>query len=224
MISNPDNGENRDLVIGGLSIKLPGYFPTSTEIDYIDKSNYLNDLGSVDVATSTKWINEYDILNLKRDKTELVDNLTRRIEQMKVNGAKRKIIHYEFATSVKTLDGDSLKLLLTAQNDAGADVIEIPNVFNSNWNYDDVLTKSKDWKTNNNITKQLMGIARNKGDVNLLKSRLNIIDGVGVNLRQKSTTTLLAVEEYLKPLNVWVHGYSAKRSSQKVAYLALWEY
>jgi hypothetical protein len=61
-----------------------------------------------------------------------------------------------------------------------------------------------------------MGIVNEWNDINLLTNKTDIISCIGASLRRENRPLLIAIKNYLKPMDIWVHAFSVPRSFRVV--------
>lgn len=218
-IENQDElGREGLLEIEEHEINTPYYIPTSNEFNQLNGCQFVNDndYRDIQIGECVYWLNR-DTLERMIRSNDTYFNLRRylrsKLDNMQTNV---KLLHFEFYSEIKTLNISELERLLNLQNEVGASVIEIPNMFRHDWNYDTIITISNQWKTNNNIEKSLIGLACDSEDITLLASRREKVEGFGINLRQEPILKLYQSEEQLAPLGKWVHTYSTPRTYRQV--------
>lgn len=218
------NVENQDelgregvLEIEEHEINTPYYIPTSNEFNHLNGCPFVNDndYRDIEVGECVYWLDLEKLTRMARP--DIYFNIRRTLRAKLENmGTEIKLLHFEFYSEVSTLNVLQLERLLNLQNEAGASVIEIPNAFRHYWNYDNMMDRANQWKTNNNIEKSLIGLACDLEDITLLASRSSKVEGFGINLRQDPILRLYRSEEQLSPLDKWIHTYSTPRTYKQV--------
>jgi hypothetical protein len=223
-IKNRDIGGREGVLdIDGVKIRTPDYLPNQKDINNLKSSPFVNDRNfpNIDVGVYNHWLSAEKITLISGDIKKY--NYTKRYLKSKLNimanaGVKRKLLHFEFYSDVTTLSGQQLDTLLKLQNDVGADVIEIPNTFPIK-EYKIILDRADKWRHSEGIEKDLMAIANEGYEIEMLKDKTNIISCVGTNLKNENTPPLLsAIKNYLKPEDIWVHAFSVPRSFRVVGW------
>lgn len=220
-IKNADIGGREGVLdIEGMKIKTPDYLPNQKDINVLKNSPFVSSTNfpNVDVGTYIHWLNLQTLTSISGSSKKYNDTknyLKSRLKLMTDSGVKRKLLHFEFDKSVPTLSGQKLDVLFQLQDDVGADVIEIPNLFSTD-EYKKVLDRASEWRRFKGIEKELMGIANEGSDVKILKDKNNTISCIGVNLKRENSPLLFAIKNYLKQEDIWVHAFSVPRSYRAV--------
>ncbi|WP_292378396.1 hypothetical protein [Methanosarcina sp. UBA289] len=220
-IKNRDmGGREGSLNINGIKIQTPDYLPNQKDITSLIDSSFVNNSNfpNIDVGVYTQWIDKQTLLLISGNLDEynkVKKSINSGLKPMKDAGVKRKLLHFEFGSDVETLSGQEVDILLQLQDDVGADVIEIPNLFSTE-EYKTVLDRAYEWKHFEGIGKELMGIANEGFDINLLRNKTDIISCIGASLRRENRPLLFAIKNQLSPMNIWVHAFSVPRSFRVV--------
>ena len=222
-IKNRDvSGREGVLDIEGIKIKTPNYLPNQKDIDGLVKSPFVNDSNfpNVDIGVYVHWLDLQKITSIS-GKAEKYNQskyyLKSKLKDMEIVGVKRKLLHFELGSDVPTLSEQQLSVLFNLQNDVGADIIEVPNLFPIN-EYEHVLDIANEWRHSEDVKKDLMGIANEGFDIAMLKDKTNIVDCIGVNLKKENPPLLFAIKNYLKQEDIWIHAFSVPRSFRAVGW------
>jgi hypothetical protein len=207
---NENNGRSGIIEIDSKKIVTPTYAPTKNEYVSLAKSKRVNknDYKKAKIGELVCWLDKNQLKNLEHvggaynSKKAALKNDLGSIE------AATKIIHFNFFDDVNTINIEQLEILLELQQDSGADVIQVPNIY-QNYDYSRAIEKALEWKKGKGVEKPLMGIVCKRVDIDLLKTKLLVIESIGVNLTKFHKPLLIAVKTELKSKNVWIHGISA---------------
>lgn len=216
-IKNRDVGGREGVLdINGTKIKTPDYLPNQKDINSLKESPFVSssNFPSMDIGTYIHWLSRetLELVSTSSKKYNDTKNYLRsQIKPMTDSGVKKKLLHFEFDSSVQTLSGQELDVLFQLQDDVGADIIEIPNLC-STGKYEKVLDRAYEWRHVKGIEKELMGIANEGFDIKVLKDKTNKISCIGVNLRKENSPLLFAIKNDLKQEDIWIHAFSVPRS------------
>lgn len=211
------NGRSGKLDIDGLKIDTPTIFPTKNEGKDLTASPYLksDDINDFKVGVLTQWIWSDKLSQIGSTKGyKYVLGYIK--SQLKEITTPKKMLHFEFGRDVTILDNVSLDLLLQLQLQSGVDVIETPNYYNLNMNYNDILDHAINWHKGLGIDIPLMGLICGDDDVKILKSKIKDLDCFGLSMRRESIPLLYQIRNELKNDDKWVHSFSTHKTYSAV--------
>ena len=196
---NENNGRMGLIEIKNQKIITPSYVPTKNEFaalsvtPHVEKKDYKN----AKIGELVSWFDKEQLWKLEHK--DGVYNSRKSSFKTDLGGidASTKIIHYDFFDDVDNITIEQLELLLDLQLESGADVIQIPNI-NKNFDYARVIEKAVAWKSGKGVNKPLMGVVRKSNDLDLLKTKLSVIESIGVNLSSNNRPLLVGVKNKLK--------------------------
>jgi len=211
------SGRSGKLDLDGIKIDTPTILPTKNEGKDLIASPYLkpNDIKDFKVGVHTQWI-WLDKLSQLRS-TKGYNYVLRYVtSQVKEIPTSKKMLHFEFGRDVDTLDTLSLDLLLQLQLQSGANVIEVPNSYHLNVNYNDTLDHAINWHRGLKVDIPLMGLICDDRDVPTLKSKIKDLNCFGLSMRRESIPLLYQIRNELKKEAKWIHSFSTHKAYSAV--------
>src|SRR5208283_3640736 len=212
---NESNGRTGLIEIDNKKVATPSYAPTKNEFESLSLSSGIDkkDYRDIEIGEVVCWLDKDQLTNIVKKDGFYNSKKYALSADLKIITAKTKILHFNFFSDVKSLNGEQIENLLELQYDLDVDVIQIPNHY-IDLDYSRAVEKAIEWKRSKGVNKPLMGVVCKSSQIDYLKTKFKEVESIGINLSQFNQPTLVAVRNKLKTEDVWIHGISAPMSHE----------
>ena len=211
-------GRIAKLDVSGKTIRTPLYSPTTTSIvqagrsDRVDKSDFQPDVG-----IHIEWFSNDNLKELMTGSDELNARIDKAKESLRLLKAHFKVLHMEFFGDVVSISDKKLGKLMEFQLSTEANLMEIPNNYDSTITYGHTIDAVIDWlKKNDRTDIPLLGTALDSKDVGAIEKRKDKLFAVGLNQRRENVPLLVELQRTFMKEDLFTLSFMLPRAYSEV--------